>query len=336
VRRDVFSRSSIGGMFANRSVSLVADGGSNQTYGLDGSFSRGDVTFAGYYAQTRTPDLDGDDASYLSSLNYNGDLLGASASFLRVDSQFNPEVGFLRRRGFEETSASARISPRPASIEWLRRLSLQGNVSYLENQAGGFVESRDRQGRFTVELESSDVVDFGFNDTYEFLEDPFRISGVTVPPGEYAFQDWEVALGLGLQRWYSGTVSYQWGEFYDGTRRTLGLRTGRINVSDRMSLEPSLSFNSVELPGGSFRNDLAVTRINYAFTPRMFFGGLVQYNSASNSVSTNMRLRWEYMPGSELFIVYTEARDTEPELGDRWSELANRGFTIKLNYLLRP
>jgi hypothetical protein len=78
---------------------------------------------------------------------------------------------------------------------------------------------------------------------------------------------------------------------------------------------------------------LAVTRVNYAFSPRMFFGGLVQYNSGSDSFSTNLRLRWEYMPGSELFIVYTEARDTDAL--DRWSVLENRGLTVKLNYLLR-
>ena len=106
-----------------------------------------------------------------------------------------------------------------------------------------------------------------------------------------------------------------------------------MSVSERLSLEPTLSFNSVDLPQGSFRTDLAVTRINYAFTPRMFFGGLVQYNSGDDSFSMNLRLRWEYRPGSELFIVYTEARDTA--VLDRFSELSNRGFTIKINYLLR-
>jgi hypothetical protein len=171
-------------------------------------------------------------------------------------------------------------------------------------------------------------------DTYEYLESDFRIAdGVILPPGRYSFRDVTLGLSLGLQRWYSGSLSLQRGSFYSGDKTTVGLRTGRINVSDRLSLEPTLSFNWVDLPQGSFRNDLALTRVNYAFTPRMFFGGLVQYNSASNSLSTNLRLRWEYRPGSELFIVYTEARDTD--VLDRFSQLANRGFTIKLNYLLR-
>jgi hypothetical protein len=106
-----------------------------------------------------------------------------------------------------------------------------------------------------------------------------------------------------------------------------------VNVNERLSLEPTLSLNWVDLPEGSFRSDLVVTRINYAFSPRMFLGGLVQYNSGNNNFSTNLRLRWEYQPGSELFIVYTEARTTD--VFDRFSELSNRGLTVKVNYLLR-
>jgi hypothetical protein len=67
----------------------------------------------------------------------------------------------------------------------------------------------------------------------------------------------------------------------------------------------------------------------------MFFAGLIQYNSATDTVSNNLRLRWEYTPGSELFVVYTEDRDSDPLRPNRWSELRNRGFVFKVNRLLR-
>ena len=67
----------------------------------------------------------------------------------------------------------------------------------------------------------------------------------------------------------------------------------------------------------------------------MFFSGLVQYNSNGDSLSTNLRLRWEYSPGSELFIVYTDDRDTDPFLLNRFSELRNRGFVVKATRLFR-
>ena len=65
----------------------------------------------------------------------------------------------------------------------------------------------------------------------------------------------------------------------------------------------------------------------------MFVSGLVQYNSRSDSFTSDLRLRWEWAPGSELFLVYTEARDTD--VLNRWSEIVGRGFVIKLNRLLR-
>jgi hypothetical protein len=64
----------------------------------------------------------------------------------------------------------------------------------------------------------------------------------------------------------------------------------------------------------------------------MFVSGLVQYNSSNNSLNTNVRLRWEYQPGSELFVVYNEGRDT---LRAGTPDLQNRAIVIKLNRLFR-
>jgi hypothetical protein len=335
LRRDVFSRGSIGALFTRRSHSTQALTGSNETYGVDGNVSMGDVFMSGYYAETRTDGLAGDDEAYRGGFSYSGDVFAGSLGYLRVGENFNPEVGFLRRSAFRALDANANVNLRPGS-GLLRRIGIGTGTEYVESDTAGYVESRENRASVQFEFESSDMVDVAFNDTYEYLDRNFRIAdGVILAPGRYSFRDVTVGVGFGLQRWYSGNLSYQRGSFYSGDKTTIALRGGRINVSRRLSLEPSLSINRVDLPEGSFRTNLAVTRVNYAFTPLMFLGGLVQYNSGNDSFSTNLRFRWEYRPGSELFIVYTEARDTEPLLVDRWSELANRGLTIKLNYLLR-
>ena len=53
---------------------------------------------------------------------------------------------------------------------------------------------------------------------------------------------------------------------------------------------------------------LVGTRVTAPLTPRMFTSVLLQYNSSTRSYSTNARFRWEYQPGSELFVVFTEGR----------------------------
>ena len=65
----------------------------------------------------------------------------------------------------------------------------------------------------------------------------------------------------------------------------------------------------------------------------MFVSALVQYNSSNDALSTNVRLRWEYRPGSELFIVYDERRDTL--VPTSFPQLENRAFIIKMNRLFR-
>ena len=45
-----------------------------------------------------------------------------------------------------------------------------------------------------------------------------------------------------------------------------------------------------------------------------------------------MRFRWEYQPGSDLFVVYSEGRDA---FSDDPRGLLNRGLVIKLTRLFR-
>ena len=45
-----------------------------------------------------------------------------------------------------------------------------------------------------------------------------------------------------------------------------------------------------------------------------------------------MRLRWEYQPGSELFVVYNDSRDTRFR---GLPELQNRAVIFKVNRLFR-
>jgi hypothetical protein len=90
--------------------------------------------------------------------------------------------------------------------------------------------------------------------------------------------------------------------------------------------------NWVDLPSGSFTTTLLSTRTTYSLSPRMLASALFQYNSDAGSVSTNIRFRWEYRPGSDFFIVYTDNRDTTVR---GFPEMRNRGLVVKLTRLFR-
>ena len=97
-------------------------------------------------------------------------------------------------------------------------------------------------------------------------------------------------------------------------------------------IEPNVSWNRGELPWGDFTTNLVAGRFTWTMTNRRFFSVLMQYQSASSSLTTNARFRWEYIPGSELFVVYSDGRDT---LGPGYPGLENRSFIVKITRLLR-
>ena len=338
LKRDVLRRSSIGALFTRRSVSTQG-GGSAETYGVDGTFSFYDnLTINTYWATASTPRLDPDDVSYRTQLDYAGDRYGVELERLVVGTDFNPEVGFLRREAFERSFGSFRFSPRPRSVAAIRKLTWEGRFDYVTDRAGT-LETRQVQGRFGTEFENSDMLNVEYTRSYEFLDEPFAIApAVAIPIGGYTFQDVRASLELGRQRRMSGTVSVQHGSFFSGDKTTVGFGfgggpgSGRLELSPRFSVEPGLSINWIDLPEGQFTTKLVTARTTFTFTPLMFISALLQYNSSNDSVSTNLRLRWEYQPGSELFVVYNEQRDT---LAPRFPELENRAVVIKINRFFR-
>jgi len=337
LRRDILARSSIGGLFQNRSNSVVADG-SSQTFGIDGSFGfTQNLSMIAFYARTETPGVTGNVASYRAQLGYDVDLYGGSVDHLMVGDDFNPEIGLVRRSGFRQTSLSGRFSPRPTSIDWIRQTIFSASGAYLAHEAEHYLESRNFDGSMTMDLERGDGFTTSYRNNYERLVNSERISGALIPAGAYDFNEYMVSYRFGPQRPYQGSVSVEWGSFYTGERLSLGVAQGRIEVTPQMSVEPSLEFNWVDFPeqteDGQFDQHIARTRLTYTLTPRAYVSGLVQYNTGSESFSGNFRLRWEWAPGSELFVVYTEDRSTDTL--DRWSELSNRGLVIKVTRLLR-
>ncbi len=335
IRRDVLRRSSVGAIYTNRSVSLVGPGAS-QAYGVDGTFSLYEnVDFVTYYARTRTPLGAGRDASYQGRFDYGGDRYGLTVNHLVVEENFLPEIGFLQRDNYRRTNLSGRFSPRPES-DLVRRYELEAEVDYFTTADQGLVETRERTLDFAIEFHNSDLFEANVTNSYELLQAPFRIArDVALPVGGYAFTAGTVAYTLGGQRRASGGLALTAGSFWSGDIRTLEYRRGRVNVTDQFSIEPTISFNAIDLPEGEFTTTLVSTRLNYAFNPRMFFSGLVQYNSSTDRWSNNLRLRWEYSPGSELFVVYTEERDLEALRPSRYAGLRNRGLVVKINRLFQ-
>jgi len=335
VKRDILRKSSIGFLGTARSKAQTLPG-SNQVYGVDGSFGfYSNLTFAAFLARTKSDTVTSDDMSYRAQMDYTGDRYGVQIERLSIDKNFNPEVGFLRRADMRKEYAQLRFSPRIRNKKYsrIRKLSNIGQFTYIEDSAG-HLSTRISDGEFAIEFQNSDRFAVGINDDYELLLKPFTIvPGAVVPAGGYDFTTGRIGYKMGQQRRLSGSVLLEKGSFYNGNRTTLTFNAARINASARLSLEPNISINRISLPAGRVTSSLLGSRITYTLTPLLFASALVQYNSSLHTVSTNARLRWEYRPGSEFFVVYNDEHNTDVAMG--LPSLQNRALIVKVNRFMR-
>ena len=332
LRRDVLRKSAVGLLFTRRDGSTPGE--TNDVIGIDGRWAFFEnLVFNTYWAKTRTPGVTGDDTSNRLHMEYTGDRYGLTLHRIDVGANFNPEVGYVKRSNALRNLIRGRFSPRPTRIKAVRKFSFEAEVHEVDNSRTGMLETRARIGHFKTEFQNSDALDVEYEDGYDAFLTPFRIAtGVIIPAGGYDLRTLRLSWTAGQQRRAAGKWMLERGPFYNGDRTTLSYSTARVRVNARLAFEPSVSVNKVTLPYGDFTATALNNRVTYTMTPMMFVSGLIQYNSGSHSVGTNVRFRWEYLPASELFVVYNEGRDTSTT---NFPAMQNRSIVVKVSRLLR-
>jgi hypothetical protein len=330
LKRDLLGRSSIGVIATSRSAGET-NSGRNSTYGVDGTFALSpSVTVNTYWAATDTQSSPNHDISYRGQFDYIGDRYGVRLERLVVGSQFDPGLGFVPRPDMRKSAGTFRFSPRGQKGSRVRKYYLDALATYVSNNAGQ-AETRDVLGEFVVDFQNSDRLTLQHEYDAEFLPTPFPIStGITLPVARYLLETTRAGYSWGPQRRFAGSILLEDGHFYSGHRTAVSVGAARTNVGAQLSIKPTYSINRVRLYEGDFTTTLAGSRLTYTVTPQLFVSALVQFNSATSTVSTNARLRWEYLPGSELFIVYNDERNTLLA-----PTLRNRALIVKVNRLFR-
>ena len=211
-------------------------------------------------------------------------------------------------------------------------MNRQTNFDYITNADADLLENTRARGLFRIDFSNSDQWQIDVTREHEHLPEDFTISkGVVLPTGGYNWNTLGTSYNFGPQRRVYGNLSASYGTFYNGHKTEMNFGGSRITISPRFSFEPGLALNWVDLPEGSFDSRLITNRLNVTPSARMVISGLVQYNPDANTLSSSARLRWEYIPGSELFVVWTDGRDTT----GGHTELRNRSFAVKVTRLLR-
>ena len=325
LKRDVLGRSNLGFIAIDKQPGAAAS--YNRTAGFDFTLSlwQAALNLRGFAAKTWTPSVQGRDRAGLLELDYRQSRFETRLSYLDVEEDFAPEVGFVPRTDIRRFKGSGRYRPRPA-IGWIRMFSLGPRCTYLTDR-GNTLQSRDFEFSAFVNLELGDWFGARYRQRYELLDEAFAIrDDQEIPPGAYEFGSYQFNFFANSSRRLSGRASHEYGDFFNGTRQRVSTEVvWRLNA--RLGVEGQGEFNRISLPDGTFNTHLFGHRFLYSFSPDLFVRGFLQWNSAQELVGGNFLFNYRYLPGSDLFVVYNQVWDTESGL-----QQASRSLQLKVSY----
>ena len=328
--RNILTRSKIGALLINKAQTKGPR--YNRTYALDMTLApHAGLTVSGFLAKTETPSIStGDMAGYLNAtwLSQNWRIYGEFADF---QDNFNPEVGFLPRRGIRTTKLHMEWNPRPD--QWgIRVIRPMYNIVYTTDQQNRLL-SRRHHFMSGTEFDNGASLSIWYNRHYERLDQPFTVrKDVTIAPGAYRYGQLRLSFNSNPARRGYYELMFAPQTFFDGTRIDMNATVG-ARVTNRFSTQAAYTRNDIDLPSGQFRVHLASFRVDYALSPKATLRTLTQYNSSSEQWGTSARLRYTYKPGSDVYLVYDEIR-RDPEDPTGLLEFKDRRLMLKVSHLL--
>ncbi len=331
LRRDLPNRSSIGGLFVNRQGTGqdALDNDHNRTYAFDGRWGLGQNGMVqGFIGRTETPGRTGRDHAGSLSARWDSETWRAVAGYQENGEDFNPEVGFLRRTGgFRKVDFGINNTTRPNGFLKYQELTPHASFTRFWN-LDGVMETTYVHMHYEGEFEDSSSAGVTWNIRQERVFDPFIVSGLSVPPGSYEFN--EITYSYSSSRAAPVSVSIRATDagFFGGNIITIRPSI-RARYSETLNMSLSYSRNDIDLPNGSTITNLTSVSVAYNFSPRLYAQTLLQHNDSADLWSLNFRLGWLQDANTGLFFVYNETEG----LGEIIPQFAGRNIIVKYSYL---
>ncbi len=335
-----FGRSNVGGIFVNRQGTGDAspDPDYNRAYGVDANLqvSKNAKLFT-FIARTDSPSSKGG-ADYSGRVFYNftDNIWNISGGYSQVGDAFNPEVGYLPRRGYRRPEFRAFFQPQPKRWPWIRRISPHTSYQSYYGINDGLLQSSSSHFHF-FEIQPRAGGRFGtFVDRNQDRPiTPFTVFNaggkrVVIPPGLYTWYQIANEYLSDPSAAVSTTLRWRHGGFYDGDFDAYEM-TVNWHTGSRFIGSLGWTRQNIELPGGDFHTDLVPLKLTYAFTTLANVQALLQYNNQSSLLSTNIRVAVLNRSGTGLFVVFNDRRDTTTF---NPYETLGRSFIVKFTRLI--
>lgn len=250
----------------------------------------------------------GNRAGYGIKVDYPNDRWDCFVSFHQFGDALDPALGFIPRPGIHRTDGACEFRPRPREdgpFGWVRQQFMDHRFYRVTNHQGLVESQRFSWVPVNVQTETGDRFSFNWLPTLEHLPGPFEIAeGVTLPVARYRFDRLIGELETSPNRRVQFGNTSGFGSFYSGRLYQQSNYLRYTSARGGWQAGLSVEQNFGRLPEGHFVQRLWQVNTTYAVSSYTSLTSFLQYDSVSQTVGNNLRLRWTLRPGNDLFVVW--------------------------------
>jgi hypothetical protein len=336
VKRSLFGDSYVGVMGVDKRSDDPFDS-FNQSGGIDARLVPiRNLILTGFAAETRTPGLSGGQSDLGAALNYQTSWLEFAADHHKIGRNFNPELGFLETNNRISDFADLNLKPRP-KLPGIRELNFESFILHAPD-TDGVLQTQEWQATFRTIFHSGAYTDDDIVDAFiQRITTPFNLyKNVFIPNGVYRWTRHQLTYGSAQDKRLTWRLFERFGTYYNGRLNEARIR-GTYRANEHFSLSVSEQWNRFRLPEGNFSVLFGTLESDYAFTRFLSLSTVLQMDTANTQgASANIRLRWNYRPDSDLYVIYTAGQRFASLAAVNPLQLYEHRFAIKFTYSFRP
>lgn len=317
---DLFEESKVGTIFTHGDPQSNLD---NHLVGVDLNLRSSNwwkeqsISWHSFYMTTQDENQSSDDVmgTHFTLPNYP---FRASGHWFRTGEDFEPALGFVRRRGGQSVGVGFTYYFDQPDREWLEDLSMGADYDRYQWLDGGLDSEELEWNVIGIRTLEGDYVGFEVEFEREILRESFEIiDALVVPVDEYRGIDFELEFRSSSDRYLFGGIELAYGDYYGGSSTR-----GEIELSWRPSrfiqLDGEIDSTLARLPQEDFEAVTGSLGLRVTPTTKLSFNGIAQYDNRSETIGLNFRIRYIIQSGSDLFLVLNKGFERKEE-GDRRS-----------------
>ena len=305
----------------------------NRSFGADAKVILfRNLNLRGYYAETWSPGLNGNNAAFGARLTYVNNWFSIYAGHGVTERNFNAEIGFVTRTDDVPTIVAPQFMLRP-KFWGLREIDLGPFFTDNPNTAGRLVYRELAPNSAFLWNNGASIGITLYDTIWQLLTSPLHLyKTVSIPVGDYRYSISGFSLRSPQAHRLTATGNYNWGTYYTGT-----LQSGGVGAEYRPNAHLDLAINDTlnvfRLPQGNFDVDLAGLQVGYAVNRFLNATTFVQVDtSQTQAVSVNFRVRYTFRPDSDVYFIYNAGTTFQAITAGNPQNVRQEKIALKVTY----